>query len=54
MHPTARRTIAAVDAARERHQTALDSARERKDFAEMSRIRKQMREEAQRDLGARQ
>lgn len=51
MHPTARRLIAAADAARERHQVELDAARERKDFAEASRIRKQMQEEAQKEIG---
>src|SRR5438094_8737583 len=35
MHPTARRLIAAADAARERHQADLDAARARKDFAEV-------------------
>jgi len=53
MHPTARRMIAAADAVRERHQAELDAARERKDFAEVSRINKQMREEAQREFGVR-
>jgi hypothetical protein len=51
MHPTARRTIAVVDAVRERHQAAIDAARERKDFAEVARIKKQMQEEAQKELG---
>ena len=52
MHPTARRTIAVVDAVRERHQAELEAARERKDRAEVRRIKKQMEEEAQREFEA--
>ena len=51
MHPTAQRLIAAADAARNRHQAELDAARERKDFVELSRIKKQMQEEVQREIG---
>jgi hypothetical protein len=53
MHPTARRLIAAADRARERYQVELDAARKRKDLAEVSRIKKQMREETQRELRVR-
>ena len=51
MHSTARRIIEAADAVRERHQTELDAARARKDFAEVSRINKQMQEEARKEFG---
>jgi hypothetical protein len=52
MHPDARRMIAAADAARDRHQAELDAARDRKDFAEVSRIKRQMQDEAERAAGA--
>ena len=51
MHPAARRLIAAADAVREQHQVELDAARDRKDFAGVSRIKKQMQEELQREIG---
>lgn len=53
MHPTARRIIGAVDAARELHQEALDAARERLDFAEVSRIKKQIQDEAEKEFADR-
>jgi hypothetical protein len=53
MHPTARRLIATADATGKRHRAELDAARDRKDFAELSRIKKQMQEEAQKEIGVR-
>jgi hypothetical protein len=40
----------AIQAARERHRVEIEITLGRKDFAEMSRIKKQMQEEAQREL----
>lgn len=51
MHPVARRLIAAIDAARDRHSGELDAARKRKDRAEVSRIEKQAQDEVKREIG---
>jgi hypothetical protein len=49
----ARRMIMAADAARDRHQAELDAARTHKDSAEVSRIKKQMQDEARKESGVR-
>jgi hypothetical protein len=53
MHPTARRMIQAADTVQARHQVELDAARARRDFAQVSRIRRQMQDEAEREFGFR-
>lgn len=53
MHPTARRMIQVADAVRARHQAELDAARTRKDFAAVSRIKRQMQDEVERESGVR-
>lgn len=50
MHPTARKMIVAIDAAKARHQTALDTAQARGDYAEVSRLNRQIRDEAEKEF----